>query len=96
MPSSAITSDPYRLSDDMAKMAERIPMHPRYWHKLAEIAPPSGVDLVVCYDPAHLSQPVIVARLEHGRGWSAHGQRQPAPLYWMALPNLPIGLRAAP
>lgn len=68
-------------------------MHPRYWHNVSEVAPPTGVYLLVCYSPTHIARPVNIARLESGHGWYADGQRQPAPLYWMLLPDLPIMLR---
>ena len=68
-------------------------MHPRHWHKVAEIEPPSGIPLLVCYDPAHLAPAILIAHLHLGHGWAAQGERVPKPLYWMRMPDLPIGLR---
>ena len=69
-------------------------MHPRLWHKVAEIEPPSGVSLLVCYDPTQLVPAILIAHRHLGYGWSACGERVPTPLYWMPLPALPIGIRA--
>ena len=41
-------------------------MHPRLWHKVAEIEPPSGVSLLVCYDPTQLVPAILIAFAIYG------------------------------
>ena len=67
-------------------------MHPRLWHSVSQIAPPSDVDLLVCYDPRHLLRPILIARFDRGC-WNSAGAIVPRPLYWMALPDVPMALK---
>jgi hypothetical protein len=59
------------------------------WISVADTPPPSGVRLLIAYNPAHFAPAVNIAKLESGRGWYADGHRQPAPVWWMPIPALP-------
>ena len=64
--------------------------HKTLWLSVLDTPPPTGVRLLVAYDPEHLVPAINLAKLESGHGWYADGQRVPAPSFWMPVPTNPF------